>query len=334
MKKYHVYGIGNALVDSEYTVTDQFLEEMNIEKGVMTLVDEERQSVLSSQLESNGIVSKRACGGSAANTIITISQFGGNTYYSCKVANDSTGEFYRSDLLNSGVSSSIKEVCEPGTTGKCLVMVTPDAERTMNTFLGITETISIDDLDTEALLQSEFLYIEGYLATSETGRQAAMKAKTIAQENGIKVALTFSDPSMTHYFLDQINQMHGNNIDLLFCNQEEALTWSKKDNLKDAMSEIKKISKEFAITLGSEGAVVYDGKNTINIPSVTTTPIDTNGAGDTFAGAFLYGLTHQLSHEQSGKLANAAASLVVAKFGPRLEKETPLNILRELNLAP
>ena len=190
MKKYHVYGIGNALVDMEFEVEDSFLQKMNVEKGLMTLVDQDRQAELLSHL--TGIQHKRSCGGSAANTIIAVSQFGGKSFYSCKVASDEVGEFYYKDLVGNGVVTNMGENREEGITGKCMVLVTPDADRTMNSFLGITETFSEAELVKSEMLDSEYLYIEGYLVTSPTGKAAAIKARELAEANGVKTALTFS----------------------------------------------------------------------------------------------------------------------------------------------
>lgn len=258
-KKYHVYGIGNALVDMEFEVHDEFFGKYGIDKGVMTLVDEPRQHRLIAHLDA--FAGKKACGGSAANTIIAVSYFGGKSFYSCKVANDELGDFYIRDLQAAGVDSNLGNGSrKDGITGKCLVMVTPDAERTMNTFLGITETFSVDELHQDALINSEYLYIEGYLVTSDTGRHAAIEARRIAEENGVKTALTFSDPAMVKFFRDGLAGMIGKRVDLLFCNEHEAKTWAGSDSLDEAVAALKKVADTFAITLGGRGALVYDGK--------------------------------------------------------------------------
>lgn len=316
MKKYHVYGIGNALVDMEFEVEDSFFEKYGIEKGVMTLVDEQRQHELIGHLDA--FEGKKASGGSAANTIIAVNYFGGNSYYSCKVSNDELGDFYVHDLKAAGVDSNVGNGRKDGITGKCLVMVTPDAERTMNTFLGITETFSIDELHQDALCESEYLYIEGYLVTSSTGRHAAIEARKIAEESGVKTALTFSDPAMVLHFKDGLKEMLGRKVDLLFCNEAEAKSWAGTDSLDQALESIKEIASTFAITLGSKGALVYDGRHAIEISSYPVKAVDSNGAGDMFAGAFLYGITHGHSFYEAGNIASLAAARVVSQFGPRL----------------
>jgi len=316
MKKYHVYGVGNALVDMEFEVEDSFFEANGIDKGLMTLVDEERQHELMGHLDA--FEGKKASGGSAANTIIATSYFGGKSFYSCKVASDDLGDFYVNDLQDAGVDSNVGDGRKDGITGKCLVMVTPDAERTMNTYLGITETFSVDELHLSAIKDSEYLYIEGYLVTSDTGRHAAIEARKIAEENGVKTALTFSDPAMVQFFKDGLKEMIGNKVDLLFCNEAEAMSWADTDNLDSAIDSLSQVADTFAITLGSKGALLFDGKHRVEISPHTVKAVDSNGAGDMFAGAFLYGITHGHSFYEAGNIASLAAARVVSQFGPRL----------------
>jgi len=325
MKKYHVYGVGNALVDMEFEVEDAFFDQNGIDKGVMTLVDEDRQHELMSHLDA--FEGKKASGGSAANTIIATSYFGGNSFYSCKVASDELGDFYVKDLMDAGVASNVGDGRKEGITGKCLVLVTPDAERTMNTYLGITETFSVDELHHDAIAESEYLYIEGYLVTSNTGRHAAIEARRFAQDKGIKTALTFSDPAMVQFFKDGLKEMIGEKIDLLFCNEAEAMSWSDTDDLDAAIEALKQIADTFAVTLGAKGALLFDGKNMIEIAPHQTKAVDSNGAGDMFAGAFLYGITHGHSFYEAGNIASLAASRVVSQFGPRLAAEEHKEIL-------
>ena len=208
MKKYVAYGIGAALVDTEIKVLDAELAQMNVEKGLMTLVDEARRRELLDHLAGHLVKASHASGGSAGNSMIATAQFGGPTFMSCKVANDSDGDIYIADLEAAGVDHCLKSDRAPGTTGKCLVLITPDAERSMNTFLGISETLSTEQLDAQAIAASEYVYIEGYLVTSPTGRAAAIRAREIAEAAGVKTALSFSDPGMVEYFRDGIAADH------------------------------------------------------------------------------------------------------------------------------
>ncbi len=326
---YNVYAIGNALVDYEIKVDDAFLNAYNIEKSLMTLVDSDRQKELIEAVQ--GHISAKQGGGSAANTAVALSKLGGSGYYSCKVANDEDGIVYLKDLTDNGLKTNLKADALPeGTTGKCLVMVSPDAERTMNTFLGITSDFSVAELDEDALKSAEYLFIEGYLVTSENGLQAMKRAKSIAEENGVKVSLTFSDPSMVKYFRAQMMEVVGASVDLLFCNEEEALLFTEKDTLAQAREALKLVAKKFVITLGKNGAMIFDGDTFVSIEPYPTTAIDSNGAGDMFSGAFLYGITNGHSFASSGKLASMAASAVVSQYGPRLTFSQLQTIKRDI----
>lgn len=328
-KKYHVYGIGNALVDMEFEVTPEFLKENGVEKGLMTLVEEERQHELLNSLDSHQ--HKRSCGGSAANTVIASAQLGANTFYSCKVANDETGDFYWSDLKSKKVASNLESGRFDGTTGKCMVFVTPDADRTMNTYLGITSSFSKEQILDEELLQSEWLYIEGYLVTGDTGKAAAIHARELAQNNNVKVALTFSDPGIVGFFKDGFKEIMGDKkLDLLFCNESEAMSFTGCETTEEAYEEMKKFSHAFAITTGPKGALIYDGQNKIYVVAQKVNAVDTNGAGDIFAGSFLYAITHGYNYGQAGQFACNCASKLVTQFGARLENEDILAIKKEI----
>ncbi len=319
MSKYDVYGLGNALVDMEFEISDQFLQDNAIDKGIMTLVDENQQHELIEQLDA--FEGNKASGGSAANTLIAVSAMGGSAYYSCKVADDDLGHFYLDDLKTAGVDCNMDGKHKGAITGKCLVMVTPDAERTMHTFLGVSSELSPYEVSEDAIKNASFCYLEGYLTTSESGKAANIEARKIAEANNIKTSLTFSDPFVAEHFRDGFTETIGDGIDLLFCNEVEALSYTQKSSIDEAIEVIKTFSKTFAITLGANGAAVYDGSNLISIDAHPVKAVDTNGAGDLFAGAFMYGLTHGLSFEQAGNLASKASSQIVSQFGPRLRLE-------------
>ncbi|MEX2234758.1 MAG: adenosine kinase [Cyclobacteriaceae bacterium] len=328
-KRYDVYGIGNALVDIVTEVDLNFFIKNGIEKGVMTLVDENRQHQLIRAIDMKK--SKMSCGGSAANTMIGVSQFGGKSFYSCLVAKDDLGRFFLQDLKRNGVDTNLTAgACPEGITGKVLVMTTPDAERTMNTFLGISSHLSPAHLDENALVNSSYVYLEGYLVTSPTGIECMKEAKRIAERNNIKTALTFSDPSMVKYFPNQMHEIIGASVDLLFCNEEEAMIHTGTETLTEAREKLKDIAKHFVITLGANGAMIYDGDTFIKIEPYKVKAIDTNGAGDMFAGAFLYAITHGHSYAEAGKLASLASSRVVTQFGPRLEPRQVQKVLGDL----
>jgi sugar/nucleoside kinase (ribokinase family) len=328
-KRYDLYAIGNALVDMEYEVHDDFFKQFKIDKGLMTLVDEQRQNLL---LEALGTAPrKQQCGGSAANTAIACSQFGAKTYYSCKVAKDPIGNFYFQDLQDNGVDSNLmQQDRENGITGKCLVLITPDAERTMNTFLGITSSISKSQVDAEAIRHSQYMYMEGYLVASPTGKEAAIHARRIAQAAGVKTALTFSDVNMVNYFRDGLRDMMGDSIDLLFCNEAEACSYTGQDDINLASERLKEVARTFVITLGENGALIFDGNKSHRVAPHLVKAIDTNGAGDMYAGAFLYAITHNHDYVQAAKLASLAASRVVSQFGPRLKTKDVQEIKQKI----
>ena len=332
MKKYDIYAIGNAIVDKEFEVTDDIFEQQNIEKGMMTLVEKDHQQILLQELKGRFGLKKRASGGSAANSIIATQYFGGQVFLSCKTADDEPGEFYNKDLIAAGVDTNTNDNSGTDTdsTGKCIVMVSPDAERTMCTHLGVAGDLGPEDLNPEALRNSGYLYIEGYLITSPKARDAVLQARNIAKENNIKTALTFSDPSMVEFFGNDMKLFVGEGVDILFCNQEEACLWTGETDVKIAAEKLKDSANQFAITLGANGALLYDGIEFINVAPFPAKAIDTNGAGDMFAGAFMYAITHGHSFSEAGKLACRASSEVVCSFGPRLEPEKHAIIRKEI----
>jgi len=326
MKKYDVFAVGNALVDLEVEVSDEELQRFGVEKGLMTLIDEERHHVLMAHL--NGTRHNRACGGSAANSIIAIAQLGGEAFYSCRVANDEAGDFYLKDLKSHGVDTKDDNYRPDGVTGKCVVMITPDADRSMNTYLGVTGDLGLDSLHHGAIASSEFVYIEGYLVSAPLALEAALAAKKLARESGIKIAFSLSDPSMVNFFREGIDELLEGGVDLLFCNEDEAMQYTRSANLQDAIEALKTIAQQFVITRGAEGALVWDGDEMLQIAANKVDVVDTTGAGDMFAGAFIYGLCRGYSLQQAGELASLASSHIVKKFGPRLKAEEVEPILQ------
>lgn len=327
MSTYDIYAMGNALVDMEFKVEDEFLSANQVDKGLMTLIDQERKEVLLGAYSGDMI---RACGGSAANTVIGSAQLGARTYYSCRVADDEAGKFYLEDLKSNGVDNRIDFSHIDGVTGKCIVMVTPDAQRSMSTFLGTTADYSDKEINEDALLKSNFLYIEGYLVASPSAKAAAVKAKRIADKNGIKTALTFSDPNMVSIFKSGMEEIIGSGVEIIFCNEDEALTFSGKSDLNEAIKEIRRFCNILTVTRGSKGALVSFGDDIIEVDTPQVKPIDTNGAGDMYAGAFLYGLANRHPLELCARLGCHCASAVVTNFGPRLKRDEVLNIKKSI----
>jgi len=320
MTKYDIYGIGAALVDTEVEVSDAFLANASIDKGVMTLVDEARQAELLRALSAESGSMLRKCGGSVCNSVVAACSLGAQAFFSGKVADDDDGQLYIDELKEAGVDFHSAGQ-EPGITGKCLVMVTDDAERTMNTFLGASEGLSAREIDQAALVNSEWFYVEGYLVTDGARTAATQAAVELAKASGVKVAISLSDPFVVSVFGDALRQVIGSGIDLIFCNKDEALAFTGTETLDAASEALKQYTKTFAITDGARGAMTFDGSSLNQSEGVKAEAIDTNGAGDMFAGAFLYAITSGRSYAWAASLANDCAARVVAQFGPRLEAQ-------------
>lgn len=319
MKQFHVYGIGNALVDIDFEVSQKTLERLNIDKGLMTLIDETTHHRLLEELD--GIKHVKAGGGSAANTLFTLQQLGAKTFYSCKVGHDEAGDFFYRDLILHGIQTNLHEGLRTGVTGKCIVLVTPDADRTMNTYLGTTAEFSKAQLSEDALKNAEYLYIEGYLVASPSACEAAIVAREMADKYQVRTSISLSDPNMVSYFKDGLCTIIGRQVDILFCNEQEALLFTETQNIAEAKKALKKYARSFVITQGGQGATIFNGQDYSQIPAYPVAVVDTVGAGDVFAGAFLYGITHGRSYDEAGRYASYAASKVVSKFGPRLNQQ-------------
>ena len=326
MKKYNIYGMGAAIVDTEVVVSDSFIKDNDIGKGLMTLVDAERQKYLIDSLTTQRVPVKMSCGGSACNSVVAASMFGSSTFFSGKVANDEVGDFFVKDLNKSGVDFHQVDPSS-GVTGKCLVMVTPDAERTMNTNLGASLELTYREVDEEALANSEWLYIEGYVVTDDQRTAVARDAMKFAKDNGVKTSLSLSDPFVVEVFSENIKTIIGDDgLDLIFCNGDEARSFTDTHTIEAAAEGLKKYAKTFVITRGPGGSLVFDGVNLIHTEGVLASAVDTNGAGDMFAGAVLYGLNESKSLSASANFGCFAASKIVQSSGPRLTKDEYLKI--------
>jgi fructokinase len=325
---YDVYGIGNALVDLEFSVTTDELGRLQVAKGLMTLIDESRHLDLLERLDP-GQLQGRGSGGSAANTMIAVAQLGGASFYSCKVAADEMGDFYRQDLLEAGVASNVRPEGDGDHTGKCIVLVSEDAERSMCTHLGITARLSKAEVDEAAITRASWVYLEGYLAASPTATEAACRVREIAEAHGVRTSLTLSDCSMTEFCRDGLKAMLGSGVDLVFSNEAEALQLTGTADLDAAARAMSQVARSFVITLGARGALVHDGDRSVTVPSPTIRAIDTNGAGDMFAGSFLYGITHGMDFPTAARLANRASGRLIQEYGARL----PAAALREVQEA-
>lgn len=329
MTTYDLYAIGNALVDSEYEVSDTQLQAMGVDKRHMTLIDAPRRAELLAHLDA--ITSRRTGGGSAGNTVVALAQLGGKAFYSCRVADDELGAFYTQDLITNGVATNLMHSTPvAGQTGSCMVMVTPDAERSMCTFLGSTAELDHTALHAQDIARSKVYYMEGYLAASTSGLQAALQGRQIAQAAGVALATTLSDVSMIQFCRPGLDAIIGQGLDYLFCNEEEAQVWCGSQDLQAICQQMSQLARTVCLTRGPQGCVVLQGSQHTAVPAVSVKALDTNGAGDMFAGAFLYAVTHGHGHAQAAWLANQAAAQVVSQYGNRLTRETLLGIKERL----
>ncbi|AXY59963.1 adenosine kinase [Acinetobacter sp. WCHAc010052] len=326
MATVDLFAIGNALIDQEFKVSDDFLLQQNLQKGTMQLTDGDSQAHLYNKLKETQLYKGQASGGSAANTTVAFTALGGTAFYGCRVGNDDLGKIYLDGLNDAGIQTAGKSVSE-GVTGTCMVLVSPDSERTMHTYLGITAELTDQQIDFTALKTAEWLYIEGYLSTSDSARQAVKQARQIARENNVKIALTLSDPAMVQYARTGLDELLDDGVDLLFCNQQEALMYTETDNIEQALAKLHLKSKYTVITLSSEGALISDTEHSFQVPGRQVTAVDANGAGDAFAGAFLYALNQGESLKAAAELAVLISSEVVAQFGPRLDIKSYATLL-------
>jgi sugar/nucleoside kinase (ribokinase family) len=321
-----VYGVGNALVDIQARISDSVLTDLGFAKGLMTLVDEDTQSKVLKALE--GVEITRCAGGSAANTIMGIADFGGKAAYAGKVGCDEIGEFFLKDMRKMGVSIDVPPAV--GVSGTSVILITPDAQRTMLTHLGVSATIGPDDIREEEIKQAKYIYVEGYLFSGTITRAAAMRAIDIAKGHGVKVAFTASDPFLIRHYRNEFWDLIKGPIDLLFCNLEEARALTTFDDPIECAREIHKHAENVALTLGANGSVLMHENEVIPIEGVSVKAIDTTGAGDMYAAGILYGITNGLSWKQSGHLASHAAARIVGQLGARLQRRFTKEEMREL----
>lgn len=316
-KRYDVYGIGNALVDYISFVDDQFLIDKSIGKGIMTLVGKSAHETLEG-LRAHEV--KRCSGGSAANTITGLAALGGRGCYSGKVGNDELGRFYREDLTQAGIDFYVEPDTLP--TGSCVSFVTPDAERSMLTFLGASTYLTDADIHLEALAQSQFLYLEGYLWDSPKARSAAVLALDAAKRSDVQIAFSFSDAWLVGRFRDDFVRLIGEYVDVLFLNARESEEITGFQDPQMAARQIASRVPSICLTCGASGAItVADGHLRMTPALPVTKVVDTTGAGDLYAAGVLRGLTSGFDLVTSSMIGARAAAAIVAKVGARLDRD-------------
>lgn len=309
-----VVGVGNAIVDVIATVPDDFLDEHDLVKGAMTLIDTERATSLYAAMPP-GI---EASGGSAANTMAGVASLGGRATYIGKVRDDQLGEVFAHDTRSGGVAFDVPFATDGEPTARSLIQVTPDGERTMNTFLGISAFLSPADIEAATVESAAITYCEGYLWDRDEAKDAIRHAMSIASDAGRIVSLTLSDSFCVDRHREEWLSLLSDRVDLVFANEAEVCSMFETDDFDTAASEIAAMVETAALTRSSQGSVVMNGGARIDVPA-TPVPqvVDATGAGDLYAAGFMYGLTTGSSLERCAELGSIAAGEVISHIGAR-----------------
>lgn len=314
--RFQLTSVGNAIVDVIAKASDEFLTEENIAKGAMNLIDEDRALYLYDKMGQTTEVS----GGSAANTMAGFASFGGNGAFIGKVANDQLGEIFIHDMKAQGLHLECTALKNGPATGRSFILVTPDAQRSMNTFLGASVEFSEEDINSDVIEQSDMIYLEGYLFDKPQAKAAYKKASKIARNAGCKVALCLSDMFCVQRHKDEFLSLIEEGTDILFSNDHEIKELYDSETLEDAIEKIRGKTEVAAITCGAKGSVIVTENETIQISAIPVEKVvDTTGAGDQYAAGFLYGLSQGLPLERCGEIGSIAAAEVISHIGPRPE---------------
>jgi sugar/nucleoside kinase (ribokinase family) len=319
MKEFDVCGLGNAIVDLFVEVTDEELTALGYERGTMRLVDQAEQRGLLDRLHARD--PRLVSGGSVANSVIALSQLGGRGAFIGCVGDDRYGLHYTEEFSHLGIDMG-NPVIYGQTTGTCACLITPDAERTMRTCLAVSSHLSDRHVDADRIKAAEWLFVEGYVfANPDTGQGAIREAIRIAKANGAKVAVTCSDAFVVDVFGDAFFAAL-KDTDLLFCNAAEARAATKAGTSAEAFERLKGRVPSAVVTDGPNGAFVRHAGAEAHVPAFPCEPRDLTGAGDMFAGGFLYGITHGVPPARSARAANFLAMKVITQVGARLHHGT------------
>ena len=317
-----VVGIGNAIVDVIAHADEAFLTAHGLAKGAMTLIDAARADALYAVMAPGVEMS----GGSAGNTMAGIASLGGAGAYIGKVRNDQLGQVFRHDITASGVRFTTMPATSGPATARCLILVTPDAQRTMNTFLGACVDLGPEDIDAALIAAAQVTYLEGYLFDPPRAKEAFRKAAKIAHQSGRRVALSLSDAFCVDRHRAEFRALLADHVDILFANEAELGAMFETSDFDAAMREVRKVCDVAAVTRSEKGSVVVSREHTHVIDAVKVPKVvDTTGAGDLYASGFLFGLTHGRDLATCGRLGSLCAGEVIGHFGAR--PETPLSEL-------
>jgi sugar/nucleoside kinase (ribokinase family) len=312
--RYHVVGIGNAIVDVLAHADDQFIDDMGLVKGAMSLIDEETAMSVYDKM-GPGI---ECSGGSAANTIAGLASLGGQGAFIGKVRDDQLGDVFRHDITAIGIDFATQPDTVGASTARCMIHVTPDAQRTMQTFLGASVNLGPNDIEADMIAAAQVTYLEGYLWDKPLAKQAFIKAARTAKDAGRRVSLSLSDPFCVDRhrtdFLDLVND----HVDVLFANEEEIISLYHANNFDDALQAVRAHCSVAALTRGEKGSVVLTGDEVHIVDAeVVERVTDTTGAGDAYAAGFLYGLTTAETPDICGRMGGICAAEVISHVGAR-----------------
>jgi sugar/nucleoside kinase (ribokinase family) len=312
---YDVFGLGNPLIDIILHVDDDFMTDLQLTKGSMNLVDTERQKTILAKAANYPVTT--TLGGSCANTMVMTAQLGGKTAYGGKLGIDNLGEDYEKQLVENGVISYL--VKQEGMTGSTIILVNPDAERTMNTNLGMCQSYAKEDISRESIQSARYLYVEGYLWDTPVQQEAVIAALEYAKSGTTKIALTLSDSFCVERHKNEFQRLMDDYVDILFCNDQEANFMTGESDPIKQIDQISKSVDHVVLTLGKKGSMIKSEDNVVNIEAFEATAIDTTGAGDSFAAGYLYGITQGYDAFKAGTLASYCAATIVGQNGPRYD---------------
>lgn len=311
---FDVLGIGNALVDVLSTEDDGFIDRLDLVKGSMTLIDTDRAELLYAAMGDKTEMS----GGSAANTLSGVASFGGRAAYCGRVKDDGLGKAFSHDLNSLGVHFSSPKATDGDPTGRCMIIVTADGERTMNTYLGASATLCADHLDTDLIASAKVTFLEGYLFDRPEAKDAFRVAAEAAHDAGRKVSLTLSDSFCVERHRDDFLQLVAEGVDILFANEDEIMGLYGVDSFDDGVEAVRGVCEIAAVTRGKQGSVVVTKDELVAVDAHQVPKrVDTTGAGDLYAAGFLYGLTQDRPLHECGRLGSIAAAAVIGHIGPR-----------------
>ena len=313
-KKVDLIGLGNAIVDIIVNIEDEFLEINNLDKGSMNLINSDE----SQRLLENCKVIKQISGGSSANTVVCLAELSNAVQFIGRVKKDQFGDFFSSDIKKSKTIFNTPPTNEGASTAHSIILITPDAQRTMCTYLGASIEFETEDIDFSVIKKSKYLYLEGYLWDSELAKNAFLKAAQIAKLSNTKIILSLSDSFCVDRHRESFLELIDNYVDIVFCNESEVLSLFKKDKLASSQEDLSSLCELVIVTLGSNGSLIIN-KNDIQVIQSTARGkvIDTTGAGDIYAGGFIHGLINNYSLKKSGEIGSICAGEIITQLGSR-----------------